>query len=211
MKKFLISVIVLLLMILTYFLIIRNITISNWTSKSINNVKELNTNLNTKIDTAKQKNNQEYPQSIEKLESSIKKLKTTKEKYEIKTKYIADSVELGIIQTKEYKIERLWITLANYAEEENVDLKLEILETPAQGIYNMNVTVTGEYINITDFIYDIEKDDTLGFKVLNFKLLPTTTNSNSDNNTKTEEKTTIVNVDKLVATFKIENVGIDFN
>ena len=130
---------------------------------------------------------------------------------------------------KNYKIERLWIALENYAKNENVELKLEVVDAASKGLYDLNITVAGEYIGITDFIYDIEKDDTLGFKILNFKLTPyvatTTTNNDTNNNTTSNTKntddqnqttqtttsTTSVRVDKLTATFKVEGVEIEFN
>ena len=70
MKKFLISILVILLLVLTYFVVLKNITIATWKSKSINDIKNANNELNKQIDMAKQINNQEYPQSIEKLENS---------------------------------------------------------------------------------------------------------------------------------------------
>ncbi len=230
MKKVLISIVVVLFMILTYFVIFKNITIASWESSNINDVKQLDSSLNEKINTAKQLNNQEYPDKVSKLDSAMEKLKVAKKKYESKMAYVSQDVNLDVVNIKSYKIERLWITLENYAKTENVELKLEVLDTSSSGLYDLSVTVIGEYIGITDFIYDIEKDDTLGFKILNFKLLPgvsttsTTTsdpskitnkttadaNKNSETNT-TTTTTTSVRVDKLTATFKIEGVEIEFN
>lgn len=225
MKKVLISIIVVLFMILTYFVIFKNITISNWKSSNINDVKQLDSNLNEKINTAKQLNNQEYPEKVSNLDSSMEKLKVAKKKYESKMEYVSQDVNLDVVNIKSYKIERLWITLENYAKTENVELKLEVLDTSTAGLYDLSITVVGEYIGITDFIYDIEKDDTLGFKILNFKLLPgvSTTSTTSDpskitnkttadaNKNSETTTTTSVRVDQLTATFKIEGVEIEFN
>ncbi len=100
-------------------------------------------------------------------------------------------------------------------------LKLEVVDSASKGKYDLEVTAEGEYIGITDFIYDIEKDDTLGFKILNFKLTPKvldtnstkTTDNEQNNNTgnNTTQTTTNTNTDKLKATFKIEGVGIKFD
>ena len=81
MRKILISILLVLLILLTYSLIFKNITISKWASKNLKNIETSSNNLNDKIATAKQKNDSEYPQSIEELEKSIKNLKVTKEKY----------------------------------------------------------------------------------------------------------------------------------
>ena len=212
MKKFLISILVILLLVLTYFVVLKNITIATWKSKSINDIKNANNELNKQIDMAKQINNQEYPQSIEKLENSIRNLKVTKEKYETKLNYVSENAELGVVEIKEYKIERLWITLENYAKDNGLVLQLDLLDTSTANTYDLDITIIGSYIGITDFIYDIEGDDTLGFKIQNFKIIPstTTTNDNSEEE-KNENTTTSVNTNVLKATFKIEGVGIEFN
>lgn len=229
MKKVLISILIVLIMILTFFVVFKNINIGEWKSKNINDIKNLNSELEQKIDNAKQLNNQDYPNEVNKLDDSMEKLKIAKKKYQNKMEFVSGNVDLGGVSIKNYKIERLWIALENYAKNENVELKLEVVDATSKGLYDLNITVAGEYIGITDFIYDIEKDDTLGFKILNFKLTPyvatATTNNNTNNNTTSNTKntddqnqttqtttsTTSVRVDKLTATFKIEGVEIEFN
>ena len=216
-------------MILTFFVVFKNINIGEWKSKNINDIKNLNSELEQKINNAKQLNNQDYPNEVNKLDDSMEKLKIVKKKYQNKMEYVSGNVDLGGVSIKNYKIERLWIALENYAKNENVELKLEVVDAASKGLYDLNITVAGEYIGITDFIYDIEKDDTLGFKIINFKLTPyvatTTTNNNTNNNTTSNTKntdnqnqttqtttsTTSVRVDKLTATFKVEGVEIEFN
>lgn len=229
MKKVLISILIVLIVILTFFVVFKNINIGEWKSKNINDIKNLNSELEQKINNAKQLNNQDYPNEVNKLDDSMEKLKIVKKKYQNKMEYVSGNVDLGGVSIKNYKIERLWIALENYAKNENVELKLEVVDAASKGLYDLNITVAGEYIGITDFIYDIEKDDTLGFKILNFKLTPyvatTTTNNNTNNNTTSNTKntedqnqttqtttsTTSVRVDKLTATFKVEGVEIEFN
>jgi uncharacterized protein YxeA len=229
MKKVLISILIVLIVILTFFVVFKNINIGEWKSKNINDIKNLNSELEQKINNAKQLNNQDYPNEVNKLDDSMEKLKIVKKKYQNKMEYVSGNVDLGGVSIKNYKIERLWIALENYAKNENVELKLEVVDAASKGLYDLNITVAGEYIGITDFIYDIEKDDTLGFKILNFKLTPyvatTTTNNDTNNNTTSNTKntddqnqttqtttsTTSVRVDKLTATFKVEGVEIEFN
>lgn len=221
MKKFLISVLLVLLVVLMYALAIKNVQLKTasfeWKSKSVQDVKDLSNTLDETIADATQIKQQDYPESIRKLEESITNLKKTKANYEAKAKYIDENVELGIITTKEYKIERLWVTLGKYAKAENINLKVDVVDSTISGKYDLEVTTEGEYINITDFIYDIEKDDTLGFKILNFKLIPKALDTNStkatdnEQNNNTTQTTTNTNTDKLKATFKIEGVGIKFD
>ena len=216
MKKIIISILTILLLVLAYFVIFNDIHILNWDNISIKDIKDKDKELNDKINTAKETNQQKYPQSISSLETSMEQLKKTKDKYLNKVKYLSEDLELGVVQIKEYKIDKLWVALGNYAKDENVNLKLDVMETGTKDVYDLNVTIIGEYIGITAFIYDIEKDDTLGFRIVNFKIAPNTTTTettSSGNNTSSSEKqyTTYVSVSGLKATFKIESVGIDFN
>lgn len=247
MKKVLISILVVLLIIAVYFIGFKNISIAKWKSKSVKDIKNLNEELDSDIDEAKTLNNQKFPEAISKVEESIESLQKTKQRYETKASYIeGENVELGTVSVKKYKIERLWIALGNYAKKEGVTLQLDITSATKEDMYDLNITIFGEYIGITDFLYDIEKDDTLGFKIVGFKLTPSTettsstsTTSSSTSNTsnqsnnitdrdtgdkadisnyvsgssssETTTTTTTVDVTNLKATFKIENVGIDFD
>lgn len=228
MKKILISILLILSALLTYFAVVKHISFFGWRSNNFADVKDEKINLDNQINVAKQINNQEYLASVEGLETSIDEYKKTKLKYEAKTANISDDTEIGIVKIKNYKIERIWVILQNYAKKEKIELELNLLDTTASNVYDLDVTLLGDYIGITDFLYDIENDDTLGFKITNFKLLPSTVtttttksdNTTSGNNNTTEENkntnnttttTTSVSVSKLKATFKIEEVGIEFN
>ena len=46
-----------------------------------------------------------------------------------------------------------------------------------QDMYNLKFTATGSYISITDFISAIENDSTLGFKIEEFKMNPSSSGS----------------------------------
>jgi len=204
MKKILILILNILFIILIFFLIFKNVSIGNWCSKSIENIKNLSKNLEGKMEEAKKDSKQGYPNAISRLESAIKNLEIAKQKYENINSYTEGDVELGIVQIEEYKIERLWIALENYAKDEEIDLKLDLLETSTLGIYDLDITLEGSYMGITDFIYDIEKDDTLGFQISNFKLVPNV-KEQRDGNGK------VVKTQNLKATFKVEDVRINLD
>lgn len=247
MKKLLITILIVLLSVLTYLLIFKNVKAFNWSNKNIEHIKQMNAELDNEINTAKQIANQDYPEKLEQLDNSIRQMKISKEKYEAKINSMNKDAGLGIIEIKQYKIERLWITLASYAQNHQIDLVLDLMEssntqtdTYAAKLYDLKITLVGDYIGITDFIYDIENDDTLNFKITNFNLAPTIvekitttqteeTNNESDspeqennetdnkgenegnNENKTEETTTYVVGNDLKATFRIESVGIELD
>ncbi len=225
MKKLLISIIAIVLAVLIYVLLFENITIANWKSQSIEDIEKSDNDLEKKIGEVNQVNNQEYPEKIESLEKAIKDLKTTKEEYIAKTKSISENIDLGIVEVKQYKIERLWITLENYAKDCGVELVLDLVESSTisteqigADLYDLNVTLIGDYIGITDFIYEIENDDILDFRIKNFSLAQNvetsnntgTTSTNSTNEKQENTQTLTHKTGELKATFTIENVGIEF-
>ena len=114
-----------------------------------------------------------YPKSIEDLRSKVvRDLKTAKQQYQAKTLNNPDvQSNLGIIQVEKYNIEYLWTIIGNYATKNGVTLTLDIKSTStAQDVYNLNFSLEGKYIGITDFIYSLEDDSELKFEIKDFKI-----------------------------------------
>ena len=85
--------------------------------------------------------------------------------------------EGGEVETlsKPYDIETLWVRLGNHATSQGAniqEMKVNNSTTGAEGTYDLDFTVTGSYICITDFISAIENDSTLGFKIEEFNMRP---------------------------------------
>ena len=77
-----------------------------------------------------------------------------------------------------------------YAKEKGVDLKLEIkVNNSVSGTYDLNFTVDGSYSGIVDFIRAIQGDNTLVFKIDEFKLVAKQSNAETEN--VTEDNTQI--------------------
>ncbi|MDO4283322.1 MAG: hypothetical protein Q4D02_06745 [Clostridia bacterium] len=98
-----------------------------------------------------------------------------------KSKYEAISDEtvdiINKINTKEkYSIEYIWIKLGNYADASNLSI---IVAEPGNSIHGeeetednsiFKIQVSGSYINVADFIYNIENDSELKFQLDNIKM-----------------------------------------
>lgn len=214
MKKILILILIILLGVVAYMIVYKNIEIGNWKSTNLEELKALKMNLDDKIKQARELNETEYTNKIDELNKSTKQLKRTKETYETKMKYLDEDLELGLIKVKEYKIEYLWAIIQNYARDEGIQIKLDLIENGANDLYNINITAKGHYQYITNFIEKVERDDTLDFKIEDFKLTPITTttstgNSNNGQNSTTQKAT--ADTTNLQATFTIKNVKIVLN
>lgn len=172
MKKLLISILIGLLLILSAFLIIQGIGLGNFKILGITGIKNKSEELNQKIQEAGKLAEKDYKQAVSDVESNTKKLATEKQTYEEMTSTL-DGETQSAGQIQKYEIETLWVKLGNHATSEGAVMKMEVTTSgTAQDIYNLKFTVTGSYISITDFISDIENDSTLGFKIEEFKMLP---------------------------------------
>lgn len=204
MKKVLISIIGIVLLIFICVAVFKGISIGKLSIYSKESIKEQSLDLDKKIEEANAQINQNYAKSVADIETSITNLKNAKEEYESK---VGLNGELGITQIEKYKIEYLWSIIGGYATDEGVKLDLDIKETSIDDTYNVNFTLYGSYVGIIDFIYDIENDDELNYRINEFKIEPsaTTTTTTADN------KVTTISTEKLKATFVVENIIIKFD
>ena len=95
-------------------------------------------------------------------------MKTTKKEYEDKAVLVSNSKKY--LQTEKYEIEFLWTKLGNYAQDENVEIRIDVVNSSAEGLYDLNFAIAGKYAKVADFLYDLENDSKLGFKVEDFHM-----------------------------------------
>lgn len=176
MKKILLIILIALLILLSIYTIIEGIEIGNLYISGIKDIKNKNEELDLKYEQATKLANVNYKQSIVEVQESVKRLTTEKKNYEDLTIMNSDNNTQVTSQIQKYEIETLWVTIGNHATSEGTIIKMDITKgtNNIQGTYNLKFQVTGSYISITDFISDIENDTTLGFKIENFKMTPST-------------------------------------
>lgn len=234
MKKILISILVVLLLILTYVILAKGINIGFIKIDSISSIKSESAKLDEDLNKANELSNKTYPTEVEGLEEAIRKLKISKQEYENKKLYSTENEALGTVEIKTYTIHYLWTILGNYREDRDVrSLTLDLKSTENEDVYDLEFTLVGNYISITDFLYDIEDDEELNFEIKNFRIsseITTQGNSSTEDeveeteenknnilsnniNTNKQNETSNVATQKtdgtvLQATFTVENVGI---
>ena len=96
-------------------------------------------------------------------------MENAKSEYESKALLLGNSSYY--LQTEEYEIEFLWTRIGNYANDNDVKIKIDVTNSSISGRYDLNFTVTGKYPDVTQFIYDIENDSKLGFKIEDFNMV----------------------------------------
>ncbi len=174
MRKILLSIIIVLFLALGYVSLKNGIHIGDMQILSIEQIGQKSQELKTKIDDANQLIEVNYPQKITELTNAEKQLQQSEEEYYKYTNISSDEEILNAMEQKSYTIEFLWANLGTHARKQGVTLTFEIVSSSAgiNGINDIKFTVNGSYIAVTNFIYAIENDTDLNFRIQNFKLLP---------------------------------------
>ena len=121
-----------------------------------------------------------YKNKKNQLDSAYKQLVSERESYEELLNLGVDRNGIPLSKIQEYEIEKIWITLGTYAEEQGIDLKLDIsVNNSVSKTYDLNFTINGTYTEIEDFIRKVQEDNTLVFKIENFKLVSSGTSTSS--------------------------------
>ena len=167
---------------------------------SVANYKEVSDSsreIDTLISTLSNVNDIQFAQSKSNLEQEIKNYKNVKEEYDelaATAQTEEGSPEISLVDI--YDVDFLWTAIGNYGTEEGISLKFDItrsmssyLESQNYTMCDLKFTVSGEYIALTDFIYDLEDDNKLGFEISDFSLAK--------------------GGDNLQATFTVKNVPIN--
>ena len=222
MKKLLILILIALLVLLGYFIIIQGVgTEGSLQILGIKGIQAKNAELEQKIQEATSLAEKDYQSILSEIKQNTQGFEDAKKTYE-------DNVTInegGEVESlsKPYDIETLWVRLGNHATSQGAniqEMKVNNSTTGAEGTYDLDFTITGSYICITDFISAIENDSTLGFKIEEFNMIPsgselqatftckdisinknelnenvviTTTTNNTTNNTNTANSTNTTN------------------
>lgn len=174
MRKILITIIIVLFLALGYVSLTNGIQIGNLQILSIKQIEQKSQDLKTSIEKANTLIDVDYPKKIAELKTAGNRMDTAKSEYLKYTNLSSDKDILSAMEEKSYAIEFLWTKLGTHARKEGVNLKFEIVSsaTGANNVNDLKFTVDGSYIAITNFIYAIENNTDLNFRIQNFKLLP---------------------------------------
>ncbi len=158
MKKTLIMVLILLLLVVIVFMLLKSIRIGGFQVLGIKDLNEENKKLDTSIATLSRLSSTDFNNAISEITSSSKQYEQAKSEYEELTTISTDSEVSTANQLQKYEIEYLWTRIGAHATDENVVLKMEVKANStnqAKRDYDVNFTVVGDYVVLTDFIYNI--------------------------------------------------------
>lgn len=172
MRKVIFAILAVVLLIFTGFVIYRGTNIGKfevWGIKQINEENDAIDSANAELGTLV---NVSYPDAVTKLTNSGETMEETKREYEEQVAIASSS--RSYLQTEKYKPEFLWTKIGNYGKDYKVTPKMQISSGSTNEVYNVTISAVGKYANIASFIYAIENDSRLGFKIEDFKMVSTT-------------------------------------
>ena len=190
MRKLLILVLIIILLAALGIMLTSGKAIGSFEIPSIKKIIDENKDLDTKIAELNTAIENDYASARTSLDTSVKTLESEKQKYQDTITYSTEEEIKAANQTEEYEISYLWTKIGLYATNNNVTIQANVSSGTVAGLYNISFTARGEYISISEFVYAIENDSTLGFKIEDFALVPYSENT-------------------LQATFIIRNIAID--
>lgn len=176
-RKILMGILTVLLAVLTYFTITNGISIGSFQALGLKGLKEEDTQIQSKIETASSLTSSTYPSKLSELNQNTKNLLSKKEEYTDLTNYSTEDQIEAANELQEYEVEYLWAEVGKYATKEGIKIKMDINTASSGGqsadgrkMYDLNFTAEGAYIGIAYFLADLQDDSFLEFKIENFVL-----------------------------------------
>lgn len=181
MRKVLICLVLIIALFLCYSVVSNGLTIGSIKIANYDQVGAASKEVDTLISQLVNLNGSALDAKKKEIQSAIAKYGSEKEQYESMKEVMNTSLqeaEQEMTMVDMYDIDFLWTIIGNYATEEGVNLKMDLmksilfadLEVTEYTMCDMKFTLTGDYIAITELIYDIEDDDRLGFEISNFEM-----------------------------------------
>lgn len=191
MRNILLTVISVLITALIIVTMVKGLSIGKINILSIADIKANSEELDRKIEDVNTLKNVTYKKKVSDLDSSIKKLTSSKQKYLELASLSTDDQIKAANQEPVYSMEFLWDKVGSYATREGLKLKWIVTPTGTNNKSTLSFTLTGSYLGIINYVYALENDSELAFRIENFKIVP------ESGSTET-----------LSATFIVSNIGV---
>lgn len=195
MRKIIIIVLIVILFAGALKMMIGGIEIGNMKVFSIKEISSYSQNLDNQIERLNSTIQNGYVEAQENLQVSLKNLQESKQKYQEAITYSTTEEIRLARKAQEYEIGYLWTKIGLYATKNNIVMQAVVSQGSVDGLYNISFTALGPYISTSEFIYAIEDDSNLGFKIEDF--------------TMSKYTGSLVEGESLKSTFIIRNIPIN--
>lgn len=174
MRKILILLLIVLLLVLSYFTIFQGLTVFGVDVLSVFTIKDKSEDLDSQLQKVSALKSVDRTKAMSELNDSAKQLVIAKEEYNDKILYSSpEEIEIAT-QGIQYEMEYLWTKIGNHATKNGIILKFTVSQskTGVQNQYDLSFVATGRYVSISEFIAALENDSSLNFKIENTRVTP---------------------------------------
>jgi hypothetical protein len=162
-KKLLLLILIISLIVGIFSVITKGIDTELLSVPSFMTFSENNKKLDEKITEIELLKDEDYEEAIRKLDSAKSRYASAKKSYDTLALQASEKDIAEANRKEEFLLDFLWIKIGNYANDNNIKVKFN----PQKGTPEIKFDVSGAYISIINFIYDIENDKDLSFNVDN--------------------------------------------
>lgn len=134
-----------------------------YSTSSYAGIAEKAVQLNNKIDELNKKNTTDYKSATNKLDAAKNNFQDMKKKYDTLAANASIEEIREVNKEEEYFLDYLWMKIGTYAN----DSDIRVLIDPVYDAELVNFDVSGQYIAVINFIYDLENDPDLAFNIDN--------------------------------------------
>ena len=201
MKRLITFICLIVVLIGGYYLITKGIESNNLNIASYETLETKSEALTKKLAAYDKRNQEEYDTAVNGLNSSIKTYEISKKKYEDILAELSDVLnqkegeteqeileEIIYSDKEKYKVDFLLVKLGTYGQKEGVDVIYQLTTSSTTDpnsttlnyfLADLKFTVTGPYMNVANFISDLEDDAELGWEINDFAMANGTNNGYS--------------------------------
>ncbi len=116
--------------------------------------------LDTSVTELNKLNTQDVSAALDKVSAATKNYETRKQEYDLLAISASEEDIAEANKVEKYLLDFLWMRIGKYASDNDIKWKMDYDESEI-----LNFNITGSYVSIINFIYDLENDTELNFKV----------------------------------------------
>lgn len=177
MRKFILVLLLIILAIISFSVIAIGIKIGPFKIYNYSEIEEASIQRKALLAELNNKNENEFETTQKSLLSAVDKYQEKKEQYDSLVESGDLTAESNIYNSSLYDIDFLLTSVGKYATQNGITLQFDVFKSTSSTsisteyiICDLSFTVTGDYIPITNYISNIEDDDTLNFEINDFVL-----------------------------------------
>lgn len=135
----------------------------NYATSSYSGIAKKSMDLSNRISDLNEKNTTEYKLALNKKQAAVSNFEDAKAEYDELAMEASVEEIREANKREEYFLDYLWMKIGTYAN----NSEIRVLIDPNYEASTINFDISGQYIAVINFIYDLENDPDLAFNIDN--------------------------------------------